>query len=229
MNTQERDQLNTFLQQLGQARAAVKDSEAQTLIDNALARQPDAAYLLVQRCLLQDGALQAAQAQISSLQTELQQARQGSAAGGAGFLDSNAWGRAPAVPSYVAPAAAPAPAYYQAAPASAPLAAAPSRFQAPSFLTGMATTAAGVAAGAFLFQGIESLMGHRGSSGNDTSASHALGGGSSASAFGLSDPALPTLDSVDKNSLISSDATTDTDSFGDDGMDFGVGDSSDWA
>ncbi|SDP92220.1 hypothetical protein SAMN05216303_11085 [Rhodoferax sp. OV413] len=228
MNTQERDQLTTFLQQLGQARAGVKDSEAQTLIDNALARQPDAAYLLVQRCLLQDGALQAAQAQISNLQAELQQARQGSAAGGPGFLDSNAWGWAPAVPSYVAPspATAPAPGYYQGSPA--PLAAAPSRFQAPSFLTSMATTAAGVAAGAFLFQGIESLMGHHGS--NDSSASHALGGGSSASAFGLSDPALPALDSVDKNSLVSSDASTDTDSFsGDDGMDFGVGDSSDWA
>ena len=109
MNTQERDQLNTFLLQLGQARAGVKDSEAQTLIDNALARQPDAAYLLVQRCLLQDGALQAAQAQISSLQAELQQARQGSAAGGTGFLDSNAWGRGLAVPSYVAPSPAAAP------------------------------------------------------------------------------------------------------------------------
>lgn len=228
MNTQERDQLNTFLLQLGQARAGVKDSEAQTLIDNALARQPDAAYLLVQRCLLQDGALQAAQAQISSLQAELQQARQGSAAGGTGFLDSNAWGRGPAVPSYVAPSpvAASAPGYSQAT----PMAAAPSRFQAPSFLTGMATTAAGVAAGAFLFQGIESLMGHHGSSGNDSSASHALGGGSAASAFGLSDPTLPSLDNADKNSLLSSDATADADSFsGDDGMDFGVGDSSDWA
>ena len=230
MNTQERDQLTTFLQQLGQARAGVKDSEAQTLIDSALLRQPDAPYLLVQRCLLQDSALQAAQAQISSLQAELQQARQGGAAGSGGFLDSNAWGRAPVVPSYTAPppAATPTPGYYQ----PAPVAAAPSRFQAPSFLTSMATTAAGVAAGAFLFQGIDNLMGHHGGI-DSSSGSHALGdlgGGSSASAFGLSDPTLPSLDSVEKNSLASSDAVADADSFsGDDGMDFGAGDSSDWA
>lgn len=204
MNTPEREQLTTFLQQLGQARAAAKDAEAQSLIDTALARQPDAAYLLVQRCLLQDNALQAAQAQIASLQAEVQQAKPA-----ANFLDANGWGRAPVAPA-VAPVAAyaPAPAYPQAVPA-------PSRFQAPSFLTSMATTAAGVAAGAFLFQGIESLMGHHGS--------NALAG-TPASAFGLSEPTAVTPETAQ------SVADTNTDVFGnDDGLDMGGDSSSDWA
>ena len=225
MNTQERDQLTTFLQQLGLARATAKDAEAQTLIDSAVARQPDAAYLLVQRSLLQDNALQAAQAQIASLQAELQQVKAAAATAPAGgnFLDANGWGRAPVAPSYgAAPAAAyaPAPSYPQAA----PVAAAPPRFQAPSFLTSMATTAAGVAAGAFLFQGIESLMGHHGSNG-----SNGLAG---ASAFGLSEPTAPA-------SLLDNNAHKDAalppnddsvDAFGnDDGLDIGGDSSSDWA
>lgn len=215
MNIQERDQLTTFLQQLGQARAAVKDAEAQTLIDSALARQSDAAYLLVQRCLLQDNALQAAQAQIASLQAALQQAKSAAptAPASGNFLDANGWGRAPVAPvgAYV-----PAQAYPQAALASA-ASAAPSRFQAPSFLTGMATTAAGVAAGAFLFQGIESLMGHHGSSGAASTA---------ASAFGLSEPATaaPAVEAAQPF------ADANTDVFGnDDGLDIGGDSSSDWA
>ena len=222
MNTQERDQLTTFLQQLGLARATAKDAEAQTLIDSAVARQPDAAYLLVQRSLLQDNALQAAQAQIASLQAELQQVKAAAATAPAGgnFLDANGWGRAPVAPSYgAAPAAAyaPAPSYPQAA----PVAAAPPRFQAPSFLTSMATTAAGVAAGAFLFQGIESLIGHHGSNG--------LAG---ASAFGLSEPTAP-ASLLDNNAhkdaaLPSNDDSVDA--FGnDDGLDIGGDSSSDWA
>ncbi|BDT68971.1 hypothetical protein os1_31580 [Comamonadaceae bacterium OS-1] len=211
MNILEREQLSRFLQQLAQAQAGAKDPEAQALIAEAVARQPDAAYLLVQRCLLQDNALQTAQAQIASLQAELQQAKPA-----ANFLDANGWGRAPVAPT-VAPAApamayAPAPPYPQAAPA-------PSRFQAPSFLTSMATTAAGVAAGAFLFQGIESLMGHHGS--------NALAG-TPASAFGLSEPKASAPEAPQ------SVADTNTDAFGnDDGLDIGGdsgGDSSsDWA
>ena len=231
MNTQERDQLTIFLQQLGQARAAVKDSEAQMLIDTAVAHQPDAAYLLVQRSLLQDNALQTAQAQIASLQAELQQAKSAASTAPASgnFLDANGWGRAPVAPSYPA-APAPAAAYVAAPgyPQAAPVAAAPSRFQAPSFLTSMATTAAGVAAGAFLFQGIGNLMGHHGSTG--------LAG---ASAFGLSEPKAPSalLDSdVPKDGGASDTNATELlsgndsgDAFGNnDGLDIG-GDSSDWA
>ncbi|MDB5848425.1 MAG: hypothetical protein JWP29_2177 [Rhodoferax sp.] len=211
MNSAEREQLSKFLQQLTDAQAGPKDVEAQSLITRAVAQQPDAAYLLVQRALLQDGALKLAQEQIATLQEELTRLKQGGtpAQAAGGFLDANAWGRAPAAPSLPsAPAvqpgmiasqvgAQPAPAYYPPS-AQAPLQAAPapSGFQAPSFLTSMATTAAGVAAGAFLFQGLGHLMG-----GHQNNAASAFGnngasnfgdtsgfGNNSASTFGLGEP-----------------------------------------
>lgn len=151
MNVQEREQLSVFLQQLVQAQAGQKDAEAEALIKEACARQPEAAYLLVQRALLLDHALQNAQAQIARLQNELQtQPRSG------GFLDGNAWGNAPTRAVSPAPAYAPAP-----TPSAVPAAAPASQWG--STLSTVATTAAGVAAGAFLFQGIEHLMGNHGS------------------------------------------------------------------
>jgi hypothetical protein len=193
MNSTEREQLSQFLQQLVQAQAGPKDVEAESLISRAMAQQPDAAYLLVQRALLQDAGLKLAQQQAAALQEEVaqlkQQATPARAAGG--FLDANAWGRAPvAGPAAVAPGsigsqvnqpglAAAAP-YAAQAPVSAAFQPAPAQpapaagFQAPSFLTSMATTAAGVAAGAFLFQGLGHLMGNHQNTG--------------ASAFGLSGP-----------------------------------------
>ncbi|APW39772.1 hypothetical protein RD110_23340 [Rhodoferax koreense] len=183
MNTSEREQLAQFLQQLVQAQAGAKDAEAQSLISRAMAQQPDAAYLLVQRALLQDGAIKVANERIAALQEELNQMKQPARSGG-GFLDAIGWGRSPAPPSTpvappspqasVQPPQAP-PSYYAPPPAAAAAPAAAPGFQAPSFLTSMATTAAGVAAGAFLFQGIGHLMG----------GGHQNAG---ASAFGLSGP-----------------------------------------
>ena len=106
MNPQETQVLESFLNQLVQARAGAKDPHAEALIAEALARQPDAAYLLVQRALLLDQALASAKAQIAQMQNQVQ-AAQGSSGS---FLDSaNAWGNsvnaAPARPSM--PAGAP--------------------------------------------------------------------------------------------------------------------------
>ena len=181
MNVQEREQLTGFLQQLAQAQAGPKDEEALGMIGSTVARQPDALYLLVQRTLILDGALKSAQSQIAQLQTQLEQqkALASPSAAPANFLDANSWGRSPAT-NAVAPMLqspgmrSPAPAYPagpqagnfgapQAGNFAAPHAAAPSAgFQAPSFLTGMATTAAGVAAGAFLFQGVNHMFGSHG-------------------------------------------------------------------
>lgn len=162
MNTQEREQLGAFLQQLAQAQASQKDEEALAMINSTVARQPDAAYLLVQRALILDAALKNAQNQIAQLQSQLAQSK--AAAPAANFLDANAWGRSPlagaAAPVSSSPAMAPAPA--PALSATTPMAAPASGFQAPSFLTSMATTAAGVAAGAFLFQGVSHLLGTHG-------------------------------------------------------------------
>jgi hypothetical protein len=158
MSPQERQVLQDFLNQLVEVRGIVKDPEAQAMIANALAQQPDAPYLLVQRALLLDQALGNAKQEIAALQNQLR----GSSPSSGAFLDANAWGNSGTMrPGYAAQPAPPAPAQYQ-MPAQAPGVGA-----APGFLRGgmggmlgtVAATAAGVAGGAFLFQGIEHLMG----------------------------------------------------------------------
>jgi len=159
MNLPEREQLTTFLQQLAQAQAGAKDEEAQAMIAGTFSRQSDAAYLVVQRALLLDAALQEAQAQITQLKAQLAQQRP--APSTSSFLDATTWGRQPS-PALSAPVmSSPPAAGIQAIQAVQPAAFAPAArgFQAPGFLSNMATTAAGVAAGAFLFQGINSLVG----------------------------------------------------------------------
>lgn len=145
MTPLEREQLQHFLEQLVAARPASRDGEAEALIRDALTRQPDAAYLLVQRALIQGQALTSAQEEIARLRASQQSA--------GSFLGGNAWGNhAASVPPPVAPAAGPAT-------SSGPLAG------AGGWLGNIASTAAGVAAGAFLFQGIENLFGHHGNQG----------------------------------------------------------------
>ncbi|MFJ3056192.1 DUF2076 domain-containing protein [Herbaspirillum sp. NPDC087042] len=177
MSPQESQALQDFLNQLVQVRGIAKDAQADALIAAAVARQPDAAYLLVQRALLMEQALNASKAQVASLQAQVQSLQAG---GGSspGFLDGNAWGNAPSASARPGPA--PAPAYmpgYAAAPAPlqtpqpyqpAPAPAASSGFFGGgmgSMLGTVAATAAGVAGGAFLFQGIEHMMNGNGGSG----------------------------------------------------------------
>jgi uncharacterized protein len=162
MLQQERDQLTQFLSALENAAVGNKMPEAEKLIKETLARQPDAGYLLVQRCLLMDQALQNAHSQIASLQ---QRFKENEAARQNSFLGSNPWGKAPV--SNTASAAVPGAGNYQmpanarnaGAPPAAPWQAQPG--QGSSFLGNIATTAAGVVAGSFLFQGIEGLMHHQ--------------------------------------------------------------------
>ena len=176
MSPQETQALQDFLNQLTQVRGLSKDPQADAMIARAVAQQPEAAYLLVQRALLMEQALNSAKAQISALQNQvqsLQAAASGAAAESSrGFLDGNVWGNsvatAPSTPPYTnrpAPMSAQqATAAYPAA-ASQPVAAAPAAASPGFFNSGfgstlgsIATTAAGVAGGAFLFQGIEHLI-----------------------------------------------------------------------
>lgn len=169
MNTDEREQLSRFLQQLTQAQAIQKDGEADALIREACLRQPDAAYLLVQRAMLLDSAVADSQAQIARLQEALEQLQnQGrSATNGGGFIDANAWGNSPVRQSSPPARAA---AYPAAAQASAP---APSAWGA-GMLGNIATTAAGVVAGGFLFQGIGHLLGNHGANAATSGATNGL-------------------------------------------------------
>ena len=177
MNTQERDMLNAFLTQLTQAQVGAKEPEADTLIAQALAKQPNAGYLLVQRAMQLDFVLQQSQAKVAELQAQLE--RQKPAAQASFLNDVHAWGRGPSAtpagqnpvsaaaagpsgsPAMAKPAAAGAPV---AAAAPAPAAAAPTPWGS-SMMGTVATTAAGVVAGSFLYSGIQSLMGNHNSGG----------------------------------------------------------------
>src|SRR5829696_3189263 len=166
MTPQEKQLLERFLADMAAARAGQKDPEAEVLIRDAVARQPDAAYLLVQRALQLDQVLQIRESEVATLQAELAQAK--SAAGpatgaGSGFLgDPYAWGTQPRNAAPPAAGSAPIPGVQpQAGPAAAPPQQPPSRpWGGSSMLGTVATTAAGVVAGGFLYQGIQHLM-HR--------------------------------------------------------------------
>jgi len=164
MNAQERDQLNQLLKQLVEVRLAAKDPEAESLIREAATQQPDATYLLVQRTLLLDQALINAKTRIDDLQNQLQRSK---TAQSNSFLSNDPWaqpaaagsGPVPGVGSYQIPRNAQQPQQQQQQQQQATVAASPFGGGGSSFLGNVATTAAGVVAGSFLFQGIENLMG----------------------------------------------------------------------
>lgn len=164
MTAQENQALQQLLSQLVQIKGIPKDPEAERMIANAVAQQPDAAYLLVQRAMLLEQALDAAKAQISRLESQAKPA-----AGGTDFLDANAWGRAATASSAIETSVTGRPLGSDLpAPQAAPMAAF-GRTAAPGFLGGaggsmlgtLAATAAGVAGGAFLFHGIGNLLGNQ--------------------------------------------------------------------
>ena len=155
MNPEEQRRLTHFLDELGKVRGVTRDPEADALIGAATRQQPDAVYLLVQRCLLQDQALQAANARIEALQQSLAQAQSRPPRPEGGLLGANPWGRAS--PPSSPPAAGPLAPFGQ--PAASPVS---------GWLGNAMATAAGVAGGAFLFHGIESLLhGHHPDPGRD--------------------------------------------------------------
>lgn len=157
MQQQERDLIADLFGRLQQFENQPRDPEAERLIANYVSRQPSAVYLLTQTAIVQEEALKQAKARIAELESKASETS---------FLGSapkiGPWGSAPGTPQQ-----APAPrSPWQAAPAAQQ--AAPSAQQAPmgapagggSFLRTALTTAAGVAGGALLFQGISSMFGH---------------------------------------------------------------------
>jgi hypothetical protein len=153
MNVQERDLLNQLLKQLAEVKLTEKDAEAETLIRDVATKQPDATYLLAQRVLLLEHALNVAKVRNDELQAQLQTNQSGQKGG---FLGNDPWAQQAVnsnrqAPQYVA----------QPQPQTQP---AGGIFGGGSgFLGNVATTAAGVVAGSFLFQGIENMMGHHSS------------------------------------------------------------------
>jgi hypothetical protein len=161
MNSQEKAQLEQFLQQLNSTQAGTKDAEANTLIAESIKQQPDASYLLVQRAMGLEMALQVAQKQMAEMQAQIDQANKPNS----GFLSGiNSWGRVAPTPTQSTPANAMA-----AKPAAG--AAQPSAWGS-GMLGAIATTAVGVVAGSLLYQGIQSMMGQGANSEAGTALDH---------------------------------------------------------
>jgi uncharacterized protein len=171
MTPQEQKMLDDLMARVDSTRLEEKDPEAAQRIEQWSQRNPDAAYILAQTVLVQSYALEQAKTQIQSLQQQtqhpaLQPAKSTSFLGGLFGHKEEPRPQQPA-PAYGAPQQGYAPVPQYAAPqpygqpAGYPPPTAPGYPQAgggSSFLRSAATTAAGVAAGAFAFQGIESLM-----------------------------------------------------------------------
>ncbi|WP_073523639.1 DUF2076 domain-containing protein [Pseudomonas fluorescens] len=178
MNSEEQTLIDGLFSRLQQAEtdSAPRDAQAEARIKEHMARQPAVGYYMTQSILVQEHALQSLDAQnkqqaqqIQQLQDELQRvkATQPAPASGGGFLSSifgggsrepqpapsNSGGgwREPARPSFNQPA--PQQNYQPPqAPAAAPAGS--------GFLGGAMKTAAGVAGGVLLAEGISSLFHH---------------------------------------------------------------------
>ena len=166
MTPQEGQMLQDLVRKVEGTQLTEKDPDAEALLNDGLARDPDALYKLAQTVLIQNIALEQAHAQMQQMQQAQPQlapppARATSFLGG--LLHRNQPQYAPPNPPQYAnqPQYAPAPPpQYQAVP--------PGYYPPPpgygggpsggGFLRSAATTAAGVAGGMLAFQGIESLF-----------------------------------------------------------------------
>jgi hypothetical protein len=182
MTPQERDLITHLLERLAQAGGQPKDAEAEGLIRQAVAAQPDAPYYLVQTVLIQDMALSNAQGRIQALEQQLAAAKPapsqptsflgglfgGGAASAGSVPAAGPWSRPAASP----PQAQPQPPQGQGQPAYGQPAYGQPAYGQPmmgqpmmgmgggsGFLRSAATTAAGIAGGALLFEGIQSMFG----------------------------------------------------------------------
>ena len=156
MTPEERNLITGLFDRLRTADAGApnKDHEAEDLIRQLTAQAPSAPYLLTQTLLVQEHALANAQARIQALERQVAQPPpQQQSSGGGGFL-SGLFGShstpTPAAPPPQAPP--PMPVQTQAPPYPTTMTMAPSA--GGGFLRNALTTAAGVAGGAALFQGI---------------------------------------------------------------------------
>jgi uncharacterized protein len=153
MQSQERELITGLFGRLQPFESQPRDGEAEALIKDLAARQPAAPYLLVQTVLVQEQALKAAQERIAEFEAKTG----GDAPAASGFLGSapriGPWGAQPA-----APAAPPPSVPSTRSPLQAALA--PQQGGGGGFLRTAMATAAGVAGGALLFEGIRGLMGN---------------------------------------------------------------------
>jgi hypothetical protein len=156
---QEEQLLNSLVERVNQTQLQEKDPDAEALLNRAFGTNPDALYILAQTVLVQNIALEQAKAQLAQLQAQQAQLQQSQQPARATSFLGNLLGHhdpapPPQQPAYVPPPPPPAymqPQYQQ--PQYAPVASGP-----PSFMRGAMQTAAGVAAGALAFEGVEAVL-----------------------------------------------------------------------
>ncbi len=189
MTPQEEQLLNSLVERVNQTQLQEKDPDAEGLLNQALGRNQDALYILAQTVLVQNIALDQAKAQVAQLQQQVAQAQQQAQqqpARATSFLGGLLGHRdpAPPQPGYT-PVPQPPPVYGQGyAPAGQPqyVPAGQPQFVPvgggqPSFLRGAMQTAAGVAAGALAFEGVESVLHGIGGMGHPGFGWGGMGGG----------------------------------------------------
>ena len=171
MTSEERDLITGLFNRLRAADTGSKDQEAEQLIGQLTGGQPGAPYRLVQTLLVQEHALNNATVRIQQLEKQAAQTQaagnqagqpQGTSGGFlSGLFGHHAAPAQPTQPTTIPPQQLPQPsqAYTQNAPAyPSTVGMAPSAGS--GFLRGALQTAAGVAGGSLIAQGIEGLMGY---------------------------------------------------------------------
>jgi uncharacterized protein len=162
---QEEQLLNSLVERVKSTQLQEKDPDAESLLNQNLGSNPDSLYILAQTVLVQNIALEQAKAQVAQLQQQAQQAQQApQPARSTSFLGSLLGHHdAPPPPPPTQPVYTPVPQQAYVPPPPPPPAYAQPQYAPvatgqPSFLRGAMQTAAGVAAGALAFEGVEAVV-----------------------------------------------------------------------
>src|SRR5216683_4421434 len=163
MTPQEQEMLGDLIERVQKTQLAEKDMDAEQMLQQGLGQNPDALYILAQTVLVQKYALEQAQAQLTQAKAHIEQMQQHPEPKHATSFLGSLLGRneAPAPPPPPPPPqgyAPPQQAYPQYVPVGGGYGAPMGGGGGGGFLQNAMQTAAGVAAGALAFEGIESLM-----------------------------------------------------------------------
>lgn len=161
MTPQEAQMLDDLVRKVEGTQLTEKDPDADALLRDGLARDPDAIYKLAQTVLIQNLALEQARAQMQRMQQQLAPPQQQPPARATSFLGGLLHHNAPQVALPPSGQWQNVPSYPQGGPPNYAASPAYGGGYAPGgggFLRSAATTAAGVAGGMLAFEGVESLL-----------------------------------------------------------------------
>jgi uncharacterized protein len=167
MTPQEQEMIGGLIDRVQKTQLAEKDMDAEQMLRQGLGANPDSLYILAQTVLVQGYALEQAQAQLAQAKAQIEQMQQHPEPKHATSFLGSLLGRndtpAPPPPPPPQTYSSQPPQYPPYAPvggygAGAPQYGPPPGMGGGGFLQGAMQTAAGVAAGALAFEGVESLM-----------------------------------------------------------------------